>query len=242
MNSLRFSGWLWFETCSAENHGPLDHEDVEAGADDRLGVPLDTLGGERGARDDPGLLDLADPPLHELVLERLAVQLLHARGRLLVGQGADLLVDGLRILVAGPQALEVQTREAAELPDSDRGCRRHAGVHRRRHHRQPERVGVDLPGDVDVVGISRSPGRDDRHLVEPVRAPGHLPLADLDLHARPSWSLSPRSERPGYAAAPTRSGVDAVTPCGEGTTAVRSDRVAPNGSRGRDSKQMTTFT
>src|SRR4029453_2195188 len=58
--------------------------------------------------------------------------------------------------------------------------------------------GADLPRDVAVVGVPRSTRRDDRHLVEPVRPPAHLPLADLDLH-----TLLPL-HGPGYATSPPR--------------------------------------
>ncbi len=182
MNSFRLSGCGLRGDVLGRNHRALDHEDVEPGVHDDLRVPLDPLGCERRCRDDAGLLDLADPAGEQLLLERLAVELLHPPGGLLVGERRDLLVDGFGVLVARPQALEVQAGEASETTDLGRGGRRDRRVHGRGHHRQRERVGVDLPGDVDVVGVARPPRRHDRHLIEPVRPPRGLPLADLDLH------------------------------------------------------------
>ena len=48
--------------------------------------------------------------------------------------------------------------------------------------RQLELERVDLPRDVDVVGVARPPGGDDRYVVEPVGPPAGLADPDLDLH------------------------------------------------------------
>ncbi len=173
------------------DHGPLDHEDVQLGLEREVGVAAHALGGERGGGHHPALLDLADPPDDELLLDRLAVELLHPAGGLLVGERGDLLEDRLGVLVSGPQPLQVQDGEAAEPPDLDRRGRGHHGVHRRGHHRQAEPERVDLPGDVHVVGVPGAPGGDDRHLVEPVRPPGRPADADLDLHRTPRYGTTP---------------------------------------------------
>ena len=49
------------------------------------------------------------------------------------------------------------------------------------HQRQLEAEGVDLPGDVDVLGVAGAPARDDGDVVEPVGPPARLADADLDL-------------------------------------------------------------
>ena len=67
----------------------------------------------------------------ELVLDRLGVDLLHAARGLLDRQLRDLLEERLGILVARPEAFEVQAREAAEVADLDRDAGRHDAVHRR---------------------------------------------------------------------------------------------------------------
>ena len=64
------------------------------------------------------------------------------------------------------------------------------------HQRQLEAEGVDLPGDVDVLGVAGAPAGDDGDVVEPVGPPTGLADADLDLgHSgllqRETSSLSP---------------------------------------------------
>src|SRR6185436_1421613 len=129
-----------------------------------------------------GVADLGDAAADELVLQRLRVDLLHAARRLLGLERRDLLEVRLRVLVARPEAFEVETREAAEPPDLDRGARRDHAVHRRRDERQREVVRVDLPGDVDVLGVPGPAARDDRDVVEPVGPPTGLANPDLDFH------------------------------------------------------------
>ncbi len=96
----------------------LDHEDVELGLEHVLGVLLDTLGRERRARGDAGVLDLADAPTDELFLDRLGVDLLHPPGRLLVRQLGDLLEQHVGVVVARPEPFEVEAADPAELPIS----------------------------------------------------------------------------------------------------------------------------
>ena len=54
-------------------------------------------------------------------------------------------------------------------------------VHGRAPERQVEAVGVDLPGDVDVLGVPGPPAGDDGDVVEPVGLAPRLEDADLDL-------------------------------------------------------------
>ena len=61
-----------------------------------------------------------------------------------------------------------------------------------RHERQLEAEGVDLPGDVDVLGVAGAPAGDDGDVVEPVGPAARLAHPDLDLsHVQPSPSASP---------------------------------------------------
>ena len=59
--------------------------------------------------------------------------------------------------------------------------------------RQLEAVGVDLPGDVDVLGVPGPPARDDGDVVEPVGLTSRLEDADLDFSqcARPPAFVGP---------------------------------------------------
>ena len=165
----------------------LDHEKVELGGDDRCGELLGALRRDARARHDAGITDLTDAGRHQLGLDRLAVDVLHAQRRLLGAELGDLGEEWLRIFVARPQALEVEHADAAEPTDLDRGVRRDHTVHRGTHQRQLEAEGVDLPRDVDILGIARASTRHDRDVVEPVRAAARLPQTDLHLsHAASS--------------------------------------------------------
>ena len=124
MNFLRLSGCaLVLRHVLGRHDRALDDEDVELGLEHVLRVLLDALRRERRARRDARVLDLADALADQLVLDRLGVDLLHAARRLLGRQLGDLLEERLGILVARPEAFEVQAREAAELADLDRGAR-----------------------------------------------------------------------------------------------------------------------
>src|SRR5690606_18037116 len=109
------------------------------------------------------------------------VDLLETAGGALGGQADDLVQQRLRVLVAGPQALEVQHAEAAELADADRRGRRDDRVHGSGQERQLEAVGVDLPGDRDLLRVPRTAAGDDGDVVEGVRPAAALAAPDLDL-------------------------------------------------------------
>jgi hypothetical protein len=94
------------------------------------------------------------------------------------------------VLVAGPQALEVEHADTTEAADFDRSGRADHTVHGRGHERQFEAERVELPGDVDILGVARASARHDRDVVEPVCLPAGFPEADLDLcHVRTPWSI-----------------------------------------------------
>ncbi len=144
----------------------------------------DALRRQRGGDDDALGLDLGDPLCDQLGNDGCVVDLLHlARGRLL-GQLGDPLELLLGVLVAREDALEVEDRETAELADQAGRVRRDDAVHRRGKQREVEAIVAELPRDVDVVGVSRAPGRHDRDVVEAVCTAGLLPSADLNLHWR----------------------------------------------------------
>src|SRR5438270_489620 len=109
----------------------------------------------------------------------------------------------LGIVVSGPQTLEIQDGHTTELPDLDRRGRADDAVHGGRHQRQVEAVGVDLPGDVDVLGVARAPAGDDGDVVEAVRPPTRFADPDLDpSHLHPFESArthEPRTQDSGRA-------------------------------------------
>ncbi len=119
MNSLRFSGSERVETCSAEITVPWITRMSRPASMADLVVLGDALGRERCGGNDSGRLDLLDPLGDELGLQRLAVDLLHQRGGSMRGRGGDLLELGVGVLVARPDALEVQHGEPAQLAHGD---------------------------------------------------------------------------------------------------------------------------
>jgi hypothetical protein len=140
------------------------------------------------------VLDLADALRDQVLSHRLGVDALHLGGRALLVVGGDPLQLRVRILVAGPDPLEVQDREPAQLAERAGDRRRDDAVHRRGHQRQLEPVGPERPGDVDVVRIARAPRGHDRDVIEAVCAATLLAAPDLYFH----WSIlgSLADERP----------------------------------------------
>ncbi len=164
------------------DHGALDHEDVEPRIEHQLVVALDLLRRQRGGRDDAVRLDLGDPLGDQLLLDGLAVDLLHLARRVFAVERRDPLQLRVGVLVAGPDPLEVQDREAAQLADGARRLGRDDAVHRRRQQRQLEPVRPERPRHVDVVGVARAPRRHDRDVVESIGASRLLASADLNFH------------------------------------------------------------
>ena len=137
--------------------GALDHENVEACLQRGLVVLAHPLWRERRGGDHALLLDLPDALPDQVLLDRLRVDALHLRGGELLGLLRDALELGVRVLVAGPDALEVQDAEATQLADDPSGVGRHDAVHGRGEQGQLEPVRADHRRDVDVVRIARAP-------------------------------------------------------------------------------------
>ena len=72
-------------------------------------------------------------------------------------EAGDLVEHRLRVLVPGPQAFEVEhTESAVRAPVATTVSGRHGRErHRRSDDRHVELVGIDLPGDGDVLGNRR---------------------------------------------------------------------------------------
>jgi hypothetical protein len=68
------------------------------------------------------------------------------------------------------------------LTDLDRRLRADCRVHGRAHHGEVELEGIELPRNVDVVGVSRPTRRHDRDVVEAERLAPRLADADVDFH------------------------------------------------------------
>lgn len=158
-----------------------DDEEVDAGLDDGAPVLLGALRGQRSGDGDPGPAQLLDPVGDELGLDLLGVDLLHPGRDVLGVERGDLGEQRLRVLVPGPQALEVEDGQPAESTESGGAVRGGDRVHRRPDDRDVEVVGVDLPAHRDVLGVTGPAARDDGDIVEGVGASAPLAPADLDL-------------------------------------------------------------
>ncbi len=158
-----------------------DDEDVHARVDDGLGKLRGALRGERRGGDDAGVAHLLDALPDQLLLDGGGVDLLEPRGGRLDGHLGDLVEERLRVGVPGPQPFEVEDAEAAQLTDADGGLRGDHRVHGSGQERQLETVGVDLPGDRDLLRVTGAPARHDSDVVERVCPAAALAAPDLDL-------------------------------------------------------------
>ena len=215
MNSLRLSGSALRGDVLGGDHRPLDHQDVELGLQHERGVPLTRWGVSDAHETTPAVLDLADPRFRSARLDRLPVELLHPAGRLLVRaarRSPRRSARGPRSGSADPPGSGTRARRAGR-PRSPSAGETPASM-RRRHHGQLERVRIDLPADVDVIGVARPPGRNDRDLVEPVGPACRLADADLELHSAPP----PRPEEPGNAKRPPGPGWASIAAWAKGSS------------------------
>jgi hypothetical protein len=147
MNLNRSSGSARLDTCSAETTVPWMT---------RMSSPASSavLWSEAGCGDHATGFDLFDATPDEVGLHRLLIHLLDGAGRLIVRGGGDLGVDRHRIFVASPEAFEVEDGEPAETPYLDCSAGAHCRVHGRRHHREIKLVGIELPRQIHVVGVT----------------------------------------------------------------------------------------
>ncbi len=123
MKRLRLSGSARPGDVLGRHGRAADDEEVDPGIHDGLPQLLGALRGEGAGDGDAGGADLAQPLGDEVGLDLLAVDLLHAGGRQHRVEGGDLGEQRGGVLVAGPQALEVEHRQAAELAERDGGLR-----------------------------------------------------------------------------------------------------------------------
>src|SRR5207244_9161414 len=91
----------------------LDDEDVRPGLLRDLREALGALGDGGDDRRAPALLDLADPLMDQLLLDGLDVECLDDLGRFFLAGRNDALEDLFGVGVAGEDAFEVRSEEAA---------------------------------------------------------------------------------------------------------------------------------
>ena len=154
-------------------------EQVDARIHDRAPVLLHALRRELAGDHHAGFAQLLEARGDQRRLNRLRVNALEARDRLLLAQVGDALKDRRRVLVAGPQAVQVEHADAAEATEGDRRLRAHHRVHRGRHQGDIDVVGVDLPADVDILGVTGAPRGHEGDIVQRVGAAPALATTDF---------------------------------------------------------------
>ena len=125
-----------------------DDEQLNACLHHGLVVLLGVLRAQGAGNNHTGVTDLFQACSNQFRLNRLGVNLLHAgscRGGICLGQLNNLVEQRLRVLVAGPQALEVQHAQAAQLAQCDGGRRGHDRVHGRTNDGGVKLEGINLP-------------------------------------------------------------------------------------------------
>ncbi len=166
------------------DRGAPDDEQVDPGVDNdapqRLGMRRRQGSGHR----DAGGAQFAEPLGDELGADRFGVDLLHPSGRLTRRQRGDLGEQRRRVVVARPQALEVENAEPTETTQSNRRLRGAHRIHRRSEDGDVEVVGVDLPRHRHLFRVTGAARGDDGDLVEAVDPAPPLAASDLDLGHR----------------------------------------------------------
>ena len=160
-----------------------DDEQLNARLHHGLVVLLGVLRTQGACNDHAGVTNLFQACSDQFRLNRLGVNLLHAGGcggGVRLGQLNNLVEQRLRVLVAGPQALEVQHAQATQLTQRNGGRRGHDRVHGRTNDGGVELEGVNLPGGVDVAAVAGTAGRHQRHIVQGVGGAGFLGEANLN--------------------------------------------------------------
>ena len=160
-----------------------DDEQLNARLHHGLVVLLGVLRAQGACNDHAGVTNLFQACSDQFRLNRLGVNLLHAGGcggRVRLGQLDNLVKQRLRVLVAGPQALEVQHAQATQLTQCNGSRRGHDRVHGRTNDGGVELESVNLPGGVDVAAVAGTTGRHQRHIVQGVGGAGVLREANLN--------------------------------------------------------------
>ena len=189
----------WFDDSRhvlGRDHSALYDQHVQLTGQDVVQQGTGALRGDRGAGDHASGFDLADSLGDQAGDDGLLVELLHPLGGLLNRLLSDLGQSRVGILVAGPETLKVEYPHATQATDLDGGGRTDHAVHGRCHQRQFEAVSVDLPADVDVLGVPGAPAGDNGDVVESVGASSALAQPDLYLghgHSPPTEAGSVRS-------------------------------------------------
>ena len=148
--------------------GALDNEDVGAGFLHEGRVLLGALGGHRDGGDGAARLHLLDALCDEVVANWLLEGRLEDGRSLVPVDRGDLVEDGAGIVVAGPDALEVEDAEATRLVHEQGEVGVNNRVHGGGDEGEPEVIGADVQADLDELGVDRDLAGNDGDIVEPV--------------------------------------------------------------------------
>ena len=149
-------------------HGALDDEDVGARFLHEGRVLLGALGRHGDGGDSAALLHLLHANGDEVVADGLLEGGLEDGRGFFAIDGGDLVEDRARIVVAGPDALEVEDAETAGVVHEPREGRIDDGVHGRGDEGQAEVVGTNVQTDLDELGVDRDLTWNDGDVIEPV--------------------------------------------------------------------------
>ncbi len=179
---LEVEGLVDARDVLGRNRRATDDEQVHTRGDHGFVQLLGALRSQSTGHRDSGVTDLLQSLTDELGLDRLGVELLHPAGCRRLVERRDLSQQRLGVVVPGPEPLEIEDTESAELTEHDRRLRAHNRIHRGAEHRDVELERVDRPGSRDILGIAGAARGNDGDVVERVRAASPLGAADLDLH------------------------------------------------------------
>ena len=149
-----------------------DDEDIHTCVDDGAPHLLSAARRESASYRNPRITNLTQTFTKQLHLDRFRVNLLQPGRGILFIQVRNLLEEGLRILVSGPQALKIENAEAAQLAECNRRRRGSDRVHGGRQYGNVEMVGVQLPGGLHLLDIAGTARCDNSDIVEGVRSSG----------------------------------------------------------------------
>ena len=162
------------------NDRAADDEQVDARFEHGRIIVLRALRGQGARNGDAGVTNLMQTLDNELRLDRLGVDLLNTLGRAFGRQFGDLVKQRLRIVVAGPQAFEVEHPKRAHLAHGDGGGRAGHRIHRSADNRHVEFISVNLPRGGHILRIASTTGGNNGNVVQRVCQTALLAQTDFN--------------------------------------------------------------
>ena len=162
------------------NDRAADDEQVDARFEHGRIIVLRALRGQGARNGDAGVANLMQTLDNELRLDRLGVDLLNTLGRAFGRQFGDLVKQRLRIVVAGPQAFEVEHAKRAHLAHGDGGGRAGHRIHRSADNRHVEFISVNLPRGGHILRIASTAGGNNGNVVQRVCQTALLAQTDFN--------------------------------------------------------------